>query len=274
MARWQFSFMLLLLFVCGCGSTGTVARIEVSPGSASLGALQTQQFYATAYDSVGKVILKSFTWSVSGNIGTIEVASGLFYAGATFESGSVSATADGVVGSATVSIANNGTLTGNLTNADGERVPYIRLYLTAAPTFAATTDTNGLFSIYNIPAGTYEIKTTENTTYLSSTAEATIVVGKTTTQIFSLTSRLGVENESFSGDPITVTGTVRNNGATTALGVVVSYVFYDEEGNVAGAGSQALGNLSPGLGRSYAVIPFPTVSTSTTRSRTVTCTSF
>jgi len=274
MARWQFSFLLLLLFVCGCGSTGTVARITVSPGSASMGAQQTQQFYATAYDSVGKAILKSFTWSVSGNIGTIEVASGLFYAGTTFESGSVSATADQVVGSATVSIANNGTLTGNLTKSDGERVPYIRLYLTAAPTFAATTDTNGLYSIYNIPAGTYEIKTTESTTYLSSTAEAAILVGKTTTQSFYLTPRLGIENESISGDPITISGTVRNNGSTTAVGVVVSYVFYDEEGNVAGAGTRSLGNLSPSLDRSFNVIPFPTVSTYTTKSRTVTCTSF
>jgi len=116
--------------------------------------------------------------------------------------------------------------------------------------------------------------TTENTIYLSSTAEATITMGRTTTQSFYLTSRFGIENESISGDPITVTGTVRNNGATTAVGVVISYVFYDEEGNVTGAGTRSLGNLSPGLDRDFNVIPFPTVSTYTTKSRTVTCASF
>lgn len=254
MASWRLSLLIILLSIwaiAGCGSSGTVARVTVSPSTATVGAQQTQQYFSAAYDSAGNALARSFTWSVTGSVGTIDATSGLFYAGTSFGSGSISATADNVSGSATIAVANNGTLTGRLTDASLNRVANIRVSLTTVPTFSATSDSNGTYAIYNIPAGTYEVKTTETTVYLSLTAEVLVPVASTTTQNFTLSPRLAIasENETRLDNAITITGVVRNNGTTTAKGVSVIYQYFNEEGAQIGGNRQILGDIS-GLGAS------------------------
>lgn len=276
MARWQFSFLLLLLFVCGCGSTGIVARITVTPGSATLGALQTQQFFAAAYDSVGNALTRSFSWSVSGGVGTIDASSGLFYAGTTFGSGSVSAVVDGVTGSATVSITNNGTLTGRLTDAAGNRIPNIRVSLISASALGATSDTDGLYAINNIPAGTYEVQTGGTAIYIAATAEVAVTTASTTTRNITLAPRFAIENYSETGDPLTIIGTLRNDGSTLALGITITIIFKAADGTPISSVSQALGNLAAGATRTFTLTPLPPLSPGAyaTKTRTVSCASF
>jgi hypothetical protein len=59
----------------GGGGGGGISRVDVSPASASITADQTQQFSAQAFDSAGKQVNTTFTWSAS--VGTID-ASGLY----------------------------------------------------------------------------------------------------------------------------------------------------------------------------------------------------
>jgi len=265
--------------VGGCGSSGTVARVTVSPSSATVGAQQSQQFFAAAYDSAGNSLARSFTWSVTGSVGTIDASSGLFYAGTSFGSGSVSAAADNVSGSATISVANNGTLTGILSDADSNTIANLQVSLTAMPTFSATSNASGQYTIYNIPAGTYEVTTQATVTYLATTAEARIVVGSTRTANITVNPRLSFVSESINhdvatGNVSTVTGTLTNNGSTLALGVAVTFTFFDELGNVSATGTQTLGSLAAGATQAYFVAPFPIISSYSTRTRVATCASF
>ncbi len=74
--------------------------IVINPASASLRPTQQQQFSATGYTSTGKAVTGvSFSWSVVGGGGTIDVSTGLFTAG-------------GNVGTFTNTIQVTGTLSG------------------------------------------------------------------------------------------------------------------------------------------------------------------
>ena len=82
---------------------GWVHHIVIAPSSVGLIVDETQQFTATAYDAFDNPLSLSFTWSVTGSIGTV-TSSGLFTAGIQTGSGSVVASADGVSGSADVTV--------------------------------------------------------------------------------------------------------------------------------------------------------------------------
>lgn len=272
---WIFSFG----FLNGCGSSGQVSRVTVSPATATVGAEQTQQFFAAAYDSAGNALARSFNWSASSSVGTIDATSGLFYAGTSFGSGSISATADNVSGSSTITVANKGTLTGILSDADSNTIANLQVSLTQMPTFSATSNASGQYSIFNIPAGTYEVTTQATVTYLASTAEARIVVGSTRSANISVNPRLSFVSESINhdvatGNISTITGTITNNGSTLALGVSVTFTFYDEIGNVSATGTQTIGSLAAGATQAYFVAPFPIISSYSTHTRVATCTSF
>ncbi|MBI5699198.1 carboxypeptidase regulatory-like domain-containing protein [Candidatus Saganbacteria bacterium] len=274
-----FVSCLLVIGLGGCGSTGQVARVTVSPATATVGAQQTQQFFAAAYDSAGNALARSFTWSVTGSVGTIDATSGLFYAGTSFGSGSVSAAADNISGSSTISVANNGTLTGILSDADSNTIANLQVALTQMPTFSATSNASGQYTIFNIPAGTYEVTTQATVTYLPSTAEARIVVGSTRTANITVSPRLSFVTESINtdlatGNISTVTGSIKNNGSTLALGVTITYSFFDEVGNVSANGTQTVGSLAAGAIQAFFIAPFPIISTYSTRTRVATCTSF
>lgn len=282
MASWRLSLLIILLSawaIAGCGSSGTVARVTVSPSTATVGAQQTQQYFAAAYDSAGNALARSFTWSVTGSVGTIDATSGLFYAGTSFGSGSISATADNVSGSATIAVANNGTLTGILSDADSNTIANLQVILTQMPTFSATSNAGGQYTIFNIPAGTYEVTTQATVTYLPTTAEARIAVGSTRSANITVNPRLAFVSESINADLATgnistITGSIINNGSTLALGVTIIYSFFDEVGNVSANGTQTVGSLAAGATQAFFVAPFPIISTYSTRTRVATCTSF
>jgi hypothetical protein len=256
-----------------------VARVTVSPASATVGAQQTQQYFAAAYDSAGNALARSFTWSVTGGVGTIDATSGLFYAGTTFGSGSISAATDNVSGSATITVANNGTLAGILSDADSNTIANLQVSLTQMPTFSATSNAAGHYTIFNVPAGTYEIKTQATVTHLPTTAEARIVVGSTRTANITVNPRLAfvsdtINHDVATGNISTVTGSIINNGSTTALGVTIIYTFFDEVGNVSATGSTTVGTLAAGATQAFSFAPFPIISSDTPRTRVATCTSF
>ncbi len=82
----------------------TLTSITVSPASASVAAGGTQQFTATGYDQNGSLMSPqpTFTWSVSGG-GSIS-SSGLFTAGSTAGTFTVTASSGGVSGTASVTV--------------------------------------------------------------------------------------------------------------------------------------------------------------------------
>ncbi len=84
-------------------SAGAIHHIVIEPTLAGLIVDETQQFTATAYDAFDNPLSVSFTWSVAGSVGTV-TSSGLFTAGRQAGSGSVIASADGVSGSADVTV--------------------------------------------------------------------------------------------------------------------------------------------------------------------------
>ncbi|UII19971.1 carbohydrate-binding protein [Fulvivirga ligni] len=79
-----------------------LTSINVTPGSASIDVNGTQQFSAQAYDQNGTAMAANFSWSSSG--GSIN-ANGLF-TGSSAGTFTVTATAQGVNGSATVTVNN------------------------------------------------------------------------------------------------------------------------------------------------------------------------
>ncbi len=99
----------------GRGSIATTSApavlttIQVSPGSVSLAPGATQQFTATGYDQYGAAIAPqpTFSWAVqSGGVGSIDASSGLYSAGSTTGSATVTASSGSVSGTASVTVAN------------------------------------------------------------------------------------------------------------------------------------------------------------------------
>jgi hypothetical protein len=81
-----------------------LTTVKLTPASASVTTGGQQQFTATGYDQYGATMSSqpAFTWSVSGG-GTVSTA-GLFTAGATAGSASVTASSGGVSGTASVTV--------------------------------------------------------------------------------------------------------------------------------------------------------------------------
>jgi hypothetical protein len=193
--RSQTSLLLaigLLVFLSsGCGDLDTeISSLTVSPTSSTVGINQSRVFTAVGKNSLGFVVDIDPIWSVSGNIGTIS-SSGLFIAGATAGSGTVTASYGDSSASATVTVTENGWLTGQVSSSLGLAVG-IRVFLQQSPTLQDFTDSSGLYSISNIPPGTYWAVTGATDTFQSSSAEVTVDPGETATWDFFVQLQPGV----------------------------------------------------------------------------------
>ena len=95
-----------VLFMAGCSSStdfSPITSITISPTSATVAVNGTQQFTAVTKDGNGKIITTTTpTWSVTGG-GTIS-STGLFTAGTTAGTSTVSVTCTGVTATATVTV--------------------------------------------------------------------------------------------------------------------------------------------------------------------------
>jgi len=244
------------MFLTGCGADSGVAdRVVVSPATVLVGQLQKQQFYATVYNVSNQVLTKAITWSLTGGIGTID-ASGLLYAGSSLLSGTVVAQADSLSGSASVTITDKGSLSGRITDNEGNNCANITVTLNNLSTLSATSDNSGNYSIANVPPGSYEVSTRENLTYLSATKEASIKAGTTTIVNLNLSPRLGVSESLTPGDTyISVSVIVTNNGSTEVAGVQIIYIFYDADGSLVDSETLNIGNIAAGrsVRRDFAV---------------------
>lgn len=89
-------------------SPARLARIVVSPGTASVEAGTTHTFNATGYDAFGNTISISPTWSAPSSMGSLATTTGpttTFTAGTTTATFTLSATSGPVTGTASVSVA-------------------------------------------------------------------------------------------------------------------------------------------------------------------------
>jgi hypothetical protein len=122
--------------------------------------------------------------------------------------------------------------------------------LNGLATLSATSNTTGDYSISGIPAGTYEVKTRESAIYLQATDIATVTAGSTILKNIVVPFRLSVTNENIddttSASSILISLKITNNGSTTAYGVTANYVFYADDGTVAGVGTTAPVTLATG----------------------------
>ena len=178
MASFVLSCLLLALCCLGCGDvTSGVSSITLSPSSATVGINQSQSFSVVAKDSTGKIVTASPTWSVSGSIGTIS-SSGLFVAGASGGSGTVTASYSGLSSSATVTITENGWVEGRVTDSAGYRVESMKVYLDGT-SYLDFTDSDGDYSISDVAPGTYNAKTLVTDVYYASSQEVTVSAGGT-----------------------------------------------------------------------------------------------
>jgi hypothetical protein len=116
-AAGSYTFQVTITDAAGLTTTSqvtvtvkaVVASIAVSPGTATVVPGGKQQFSAAARDQFGNALATQpkFTWSLaSGSVGTINT-SGLYTAPAKSGSAVVRATAGGITGSATVSVASS-----------------------------------------------------------------------------------------------------------------------------------------------------------------------
>ncbi|KAF0133189.1 MAG: hypothetical protein FD145_1390 [Candidatus Saganbacteria bacterium] len=263
-----------MAFGCG-GDQRTLTSISVSPNPTTIGVSQSKQFSAIGYDQKGIQLSTDFTWSVTNSIGTID-ASGLFYSGASELSGSITATAQGISGSATVSVTKKGFITGTIRNSDGGVVSGITAYVTAEPSLSAQTDSYGKYTISGISSGTVEVKTRETAVYVAASSSVFVSTGETASCNLTLMPRLSIANEyeSKSDNTITVVGVVCNNGSTEAKGVSIIYQYFNEEGGQIGGKVESLGNIS-GLGTAnFNFTVFLSELSYASKTHTVTCTSF
>ncbi len=183
----SFVIFNLSLVIClsGCGDLETgVSTLTVSPTSVTIGINQSRVFTAVAQDSNGQIVSASPTWSVSGGIGSIS-SSGLFIAGASAGSGSVTATYSGKTATANITITATGWVMGRVTDNAGSLVPSLKVYLENTD-YNDFTDSDGDYEISNVPAGVYQVWTLETSAYRAASHEATVASGETTTVDFTI----------------------------------------------------------------------------------------
>jgi len=197
---WPRHFIVIPLFIffnllllAGCGDiTSSLGGLSLSPASVTVGVRQSQAFTAVFQSSSGTLSQASPTWSVSGNIGTISVSTGLYVAGSTAGTGYVIATAGTVTGQAAVTVTANGWIAGKVTGErDTSGVDSVAVRVRGT-SYVDSTDPTGHYSIANVPPGDYEIYTDVTPIYESASAEVTVASGETTTHYFLLTVRAGV----------------------------------------------------------------------------------
>jgi hypothetical protein len=177
--------LLIVVSYSGCGDTGgAVASLSLSPTSATVGINQDQLFSAIAHNSVGNIVSVTPTWSVTGGIGTIS-STGLFIAGASAGSGTVIATAEGKTATAAVTVTANGRITGTVYDSTSRKVQSIKVYIPNTAILAFS-NSSGVYTLSNVPAGTYEVLTLATDVYYSASAEVTVASGETKIQNFIL----------------------------------------------------------------------------------------
>jgi len=270
----NFSRIIILLAfaaVAGCSAIDTTSTILVSPTSKIIGLGGTQQFFATAYNSQNQLVSKTFTWGISGTIGTID-ASGYFYAGNTAATGYVIASAEGISGSSSVQVTDKGIITGILQNSHQNTVSNMSVYIMSTPAVSAFSGSNGSYTLNNVPTGTQDVAVAESLLYLLTTAETTISTGESKTINITLLDRFTIGNENINNDPLIVSGDVNNNGTKEAKNVTVMYTFYDDTGVISDVGQASVGNMPAGSTRSYTFTT--TISTYFSVTRAVTTTGF
>lgn len=243
----------------GCGEENDqISSITIFPSQAKVGVGKSYKFYATAYNSAGKPLATTFTWSASSGIGSID-QDGNFVAASITGSGYVYASADSVSGQAQVELTDKGEIQGTVKNSALEEVSGIKVYLTSQPSLYDISDSEGEFLITEIPPGVYTVISEENVNYLSATDEVTIAAGEIEVVNLILTDRVGIINENLGGSPVTVSGQAKNYGTTTVTNVTVIYLFYDTENLLVGSGQATVGNLTAGEEKPFFISPFPSV---------------
>jgi len=171
--------LFIPLFGCGDIENGTVASLTVSPGTTTIGINSTKNFSAIGKDSNGKIVSTTVTWAVAGAIGSI-ASSGLFSAGAAEGTGSVIATSGSISAEAQVTITFKGWIEGRVSASDGSYPSGLKVYLLQLPTTCLDfTGSDGKYSIADVPAGSYEVRTIETPTYYVGSEEVTVGRGET-----------------------------------------------------------------------------------------------
>ncbi|MFC1540709.1 carboxypeptidase regulatory-like domain-containing protein [Candidatus Margulisiibacteriota bacterium] len=188
-----FLCFALVNFLSGCGDlTSELSSLTVSPSSATVGINQSQLFTVVARDSLGFIITVEPAWSVSGGGGSIS-PSGLFTAGGSTGSGTVTATYGQTSATASVTITDKCWVVGRVT---GERDPAGVVDIVVSldgPSLDDRTDSGGYYSISGITAGTHWVYTqTDHQIYQSASTEVTISAGQTSTTNFFLIVREGL----------------------------------------------------------------------------------
>lgn len=232
--RLFFIFLLILacgFFFWGCGTTssssGALSSITIFPASSYVAPGGTISFTANGFYANGTSATISPSWSVTSTIGTIS-ASGVFTASATGE-GSVTGEKDGKSGSATVLVTYTGYASGYVLDADSNKKSSIYVYLTTLPSFSATSNASGQYTISQVPAGTYLLANRPDASYVYTTKEVTIAVASGTSVNLTLNDRFSILNENISTTLSLVTGQIKNNGTTEARNVVAQFQFYDAD---------------------------------------------
>jgi len=191
-----FSFVIgnlsfVILAAGGCGDNSVVMSLSISPTSATVGINQYYSFYAIAKNSGGIIVSSSPTWSVEGGIGSI-TSTGLFKAVGAAGTGNIIAAVDSISAKAAVTITEKAWLAGNVSCPVTGRVPGIKVYLEGHESaLNAFSDSKGVYSISNIPAGTYEARTLATNYYQAASYEVTISSGETKTWDITLDTQPG-----------------------------------------------------------------------------------
>jgi hypothetical protein len=173
----------LIIFTAGCGGelgeSGGVTSLIISPPSATVGINQAELFRVIAKNSLGNIVSINPAWSVSGGIGSIS-STGIFTAGPSSGEGMVIAGYGSLSASAQVTVTDRGWLEGKLQSVAFDIVSGIKVYLQEIPSLNDFSDSQGRFSIANIPPGTYLALTEPTQIYQSASQEVVIKEGETT----------------------------------------------------------------------------------------------
>jgi hypothetical protein len=174
--------LLLTINLVSCGDiTSEISSLSISPLTAKVGVNQSLLFSATAKNSAGMIVQVDPAWSVQGNIGAVS-SSGLFTAGTVDATGKVAATAGSMTAEAAVTVTAKGWVEGRVEDEIGKRVAGITVFLMGA-SLQDITDTDGLYSISDVPAGAYQVWTDDpRGIYKPSSVEATVGSGETVRQ--------------------------------------------------------------------------------------------
>jgi hypothetical protein len=178
-------FGILLIGIYGMGGCGDIEgeleSLTISPSDALVGISRSETFRVIGRDSLGFMVEVAPTWGVTGGIGTISPHSAdssyaTFKASSNTGEGYVVASYEQKSVRASVTVTENGWLEGRIQSNFGY-VPGIRVELKDASLFDFS-DSNGRYSISNIPPGTYEARTVETDVYQVASKEVTIDRGE------------------------------------------------------------------------------------------------